>query len=89
MISLLNFMEAYSCYNQIRKNLMNAPKITFMSFDLKNTWATCQMLMYIAFSSYIERNLEVYSDEMVIKTPEDMNHVKDMEETFESIRNLT
>lgn len=77
---LPNFMDAYSGYNQIRMNPLDAPKTTFMThmhnyyyevipFRLKNEGATYQRLMDVVFASQIARNLEVYVDDMVIKTP--------------------
>lgn len=94
---LLNFMDAYSGYNQIQMNLLDAPKMAFMtnrnnyyyevmSFRLKNAGVTYQRLMDMVFASQIWRNLEVYVDYMVIKTPENQKHVKYLEETFASIR---
>lgn len=40
------------------------------------------------FSVQIRRNLKVYVDDMVIKTLEERDHVKDLEETFELIRKI-
>lgn len=37
------------------------------------------------FASQIGRNLEIYVDDMAIKTLEDRNHVGDLEETFKSV----
>ena len=42
----------------------------------------------MVFSSEIGRNLEVYIDDMVIKTLKKNNHIKDLEETFASIRSF-
>lgn len=41
--------------------------------------------MDMVFPSQIGRNLEVYVDDMVIKTPENWKHIKYLEETFASI----
>lgn len=94
---LLSFMDAYFGYNQIQMNPLDAPKMKFMTnrrnfyyevmpFSLKKFGATYQRLMDMVFSSQIGRNLEVYVDGMVIKTSEARDHVKELEETFESIR---
>lgn len=40
----------------------------------------------MVFSPHIGRKLEVYVDDMVVKTPKDQKQVKDLEETFGSIR---
>lgn len=57
-----------------------------MSFGLKNAGATYQRLVDMVFSSQIKGNLEVYVNDMGMNTPKYKDHVKDMEETFESIR---
>lgn len=51
-----------------------------MLFYLKNIGATYQPLIDMVFASNIGRNLEVYVDDMVIKTPEERGHVEDLEE---------
>lgn len=62
--NLLSYMDAYSSYNQIRMNLLDAPKTEFMTnnsnyyyevtpFRLKNIWATYQRLMDMVFASQI------------------------------------
>lgn len=72
-------MESYSGYNQIKMHLINALKTPFMSnhvnyyynvmhFRLKNTNAAYQRLMDVVFSKYIGCNLEVYIDDMIVKT---------------------
>lgn len=87
-------MDAYSGYNQICMSPIDALKTAFMTsrsnyyyevmpFGFKNTDATYQCLMDIVFSYKIGRNLEVYVDCMVIKTPEGLDHMANMEGSFE------
>nr|KYP44258.1 Retrovirus-related Pol polyprotein from transposon 17.6 [Cajanus cajan] len=57
-----------------------------MPFGLKNAGATYQRLMDKVFSEQIGRNLEVYVDDMVIKTKSATNHVRDLEEILQQIR---
>nr|KYP74438.1 Transposon Ty3-I Gag-Pol polyprotein [Cajanus cajan] len=57
-----------------------------MPFGLKNARATYQRLMDKVFANQIGRNLEVYVDDMVIKTKSPENHVRDLEEIFNEIR---
>lgn len=94
---LLNFMDAYPDYNPIQMNSSDAPKTTFMmdsniyyykvmSFGLKNVRATYQRLMDMVFSSQIGRNLEVYVDDMLVKTEEEGRYADDWRETFQSLR---
>ncbi|RDX84446.1 hypothetical protein CR513_34499, partial [Mucuna pruriens] len=75
---VLNFLYAYSGYNQIKIYLLDADKMTFMTdeptyyyqvipFSLKNAWATYQRLMDKVFAKHIGHNLEVYVDDMVVK----------------------
>jgi hypothetical protein len=93
----LSFMDAYSGYNQIKMNAADAPSTTFMKntcnyfynvmpFGLKNAGATYQRLMDRVFSQQIGRNLEVYIDDMVVKTPEEGDHGKDLAEILASVR---
>lgn len=62
---------------------MNEPKKTFMSnhgkyycngipFKLKNPRATYQRVIDVVFSKEIGRNLEVYIDDMIVKTSEEV-----------------
>lgn len=41
--------------------------------------------MDIVFSSQIGRNLEVYMDDMLVKTQEEGRHMDGLKETFESM----
>jgi hypothetical protein len=90
-------MDAYSGYNQIKMNVADAPSTAFMTntcnyfykvmpFGLKNAGATYQRLMDRVFSQQIGKNLEVYIDDMVVKTPEDGNHSDDLAEILASVR---
>jgi hypothetical protein len=57
-----------------------------MPFGLKNAGATYQRLMDRVFSQQIGRNLEVYIDGMVVKTPEEGDHNKDLAEILTFVR---
>ncbi|GJW58579.1 reverse transcriptase domain-containing protein [Tanacetum coccineum] len=54
-----------------------------MPFGLKNAGATYQRLVDKVFSHQIERNLEAYVDDMVIKSTSVKEMLKDIQETFE------
>ncbi|MCI21844.1 gag-pol polyprotein, partial [Trifolium medium] len=93
----LSFMDAYSGYNQIKMNPADAPYMAFMSntcnyfynvmpFGLKNVGATYQRLMDKVFSNQIGKNLEVYIDDMVVKTADDGEHDKDLADILQSVR---
>lgn len=53
-----------------------------MPFRLKNVGATYQRLVNQMFSKQIESNMEVYVDDMLIKSKEKDSHLDDLKETF-------
>jgi len=57
-----------------------------MPFGLKNARATYQRLMHKVFREQIGKNMEVYVDDMIVKSCEVHRHVKDLEEIFAQIR---
>jgi len=93
----LSFMDAYSFDNQIRMDPLDVPNIAFMtnnknfhyevmSFGLQNAGATFQRSMDTIFARQIGRNLEVYIDDLVVKTPENAVHTTDFGEIFQQVR---
>ncbi|GAV85114.1 RVT_1 domain-containing protein, partial [Cephalotus follicularis] len=94
---ILSFLDAYSRYNQIPMYKHDENKTAFitdrgmycykvMPFGLKNAGATYQRLVNKIFEPQIGKNMEVYIDDMLVKTPARSPHVKDLEETFEVLR---
>ncbi|MCH91574.1 gag-pol polyprotein [Trifolium medium] len=76
---------------------LDAPHTTFMSntcnyhykgmpFGLKNAGATYHRLMDRVFAHQIGKNLEVYIDDMVVKTTREDNHHEDLEDILASVR---
>ncbi|XP_021986125.2 uncharacterized protein LOC110882401 [Helianthus annuus] len=61
---------------------------TKMPFGLKNAGATYQRLMDKIFADDIGKHIEVYIDDLVIKSPEEDQKLKDIEKTFNSLRNV-
>ncbi|GKD74287.1 reverse transcriptase domain-containing protein [Tanacetum coccineum] len=61
---------------------------TKMPFGLRNDGATYQRLVDKAFHKQIGRNLEVYVDDLVIKSRTEDEIVKDIEETFKTLREI-
>lgn len=59
-----------------------------MSFGLKNVGSTYQRLMDREFKGQIGRNLEVYMDDLVFKSSEEPSLLKDIEETFNTLRGI-
>ncbi|GJV08540.1 reverse transcriptase domain-containing protein [Tanacetum coccineum] len=59
-----------------------------MPFGLKNAGATYQRLVDKAFQKQIDRNLEVYVDDLVIKSRTEKEVIRDTEETFKTLREI-
>ncbi|GJY84825.1 reverse transcriptase domain-containing protein [Tanacetum coccineum] len=59
-----------------------------MPFGLKNTGATYQQLVDKAFQKQIGQNLEVYVDDLVIKIRTEQEVIRDIEETFKTLREI-
>ena len=94
---LLSFMDAFSGYNQIRMDETDQEKTSFvtsqglfcykvMPFGLKNTGATYQRLVNHMFRPQIGRNVEVYVDDMLVKSVDEGKHLDDLQETFDTVR---
>uniref|UniRef100_A0A2N9GE62 Uncharacterized protein n=1 Tax=Fagus sylvatica TaxID=28930 RepID=A0A2N9GE62_FAGSY len=94
---LLTFMDAFSGYNQIVMDECDQEKTSFitsrglfcykvMPFGLKNAGATYQRLMNRMFHDQIGRNVEVYVDDMLVKSKEEDGHLDDLRETFQTLR---
>nr|GEZ59698.1 reverse transcriptase domain-containing protein [Tanacetum cinerariifolium] len=59
-----------------------------MPFGLKNAGVTYQRLMDKAFESQMGRNIEVYVDDLVVKSHTEAEMVRDIEETFQTLRKI-
>ena len=57
-----------------------------MSFGLKNAGATYQRLMNKMFAHQIGRNVQVYVDNMLVKSLREDEHLSDLQETFDTLR---
>ena len=55
-------------------------------FGLKNAEATYQRLVKKIFSKQIGRNMEVYMDDMLVKSKEELTYLDDLKETFATLR---
>ena len=53
-----------------------------MPFGLKNVGATYQRLVNKMFNKQIGRNMEVYVDDMLVKSKEELAHLDDLKETL-------
>ncbi|XP_013617594.1 PREDICTED: RNA-directed DNA polymerase homolog [Brassica oleracea var. oleracea] len=90
---LLSFMDAFSGYNQIMMNPDDHEKTTFitdrgtycykvMPFGLRNAGATYQRLVNQMFSEQLGKTIEVYIDDMLVKSLHAEDHVSHLEECF-------
>ena len=57
-----------------------------MPFGLKNAGATYQQLVNHMFRPQIGRNVEVYVDDMLVKSLDEERHLDDLQETFNTLR---
>ena len=91
---LLSFMDAYSGYNQILMHPDNQEKTLFvtergifsykvMSFGLKNAGATYQRLVNKMFAAYLGSTMEVYMDDMLVKSLHAGDHIAHLKQAFE------
>ena len=94
--NFLSFFNAYSGYNQIRMHPSDEEKTAFitedanycyqvMPFGLKNAGATYQRLMDKVFRNQIGRNVEVYVDDMVVKSQSIDQHAADLAEVLAQV----
>ncbi|GKB01514.1 reverse transcriptase domain-containing protein, partial [Tanacetum coccineum] len=93
------FLDAYKGYHQIQMAKDDEEKTAFhtsqgvycytkMPFGLKNAGATYQRLVDNAFEGQVGRNLEVYVDDLVIKSHTEDELVRDIVETFRALRQI-
>ena len=57
-----------------------------MPFGLKNVGATYQRLMNKMFTNQIRRNVQVYVNDMLVKSRREDDHLEDLKETFDTLR---
>ena len=57
-----------------------------MPFGLKNAGATYQRLVNQMFNKQIGRNMEVYVNDMLVKSKEELAYLDDLKETFTNLK---
>jgi hypothetical protein len=86
---LLCFLDCYSGYHQ-EKTAFITPFGAYCymtkSFGLKNTSATYQRAIQACFKRQLNKNVEAYVDDVVVKTRNSDTLIADLEETFASLR---
>ena len=94
---LMSFMDAFSGYNQILMHPEDQEKTSFMTsrgiycykvmpFGLKNAGSTYQRLVNMMFADQIGRTMEVYIDDMLVKSLEVEDHISHLQQAFSTIR---
>ena len=93
----MSFLNAFQGYLQIALAVEDQEKTTFitpdanyhytvMSFGLKNARAMYQRMMTRMFRDKIWRTIEVYIDDMVVKSKWEAQHIEDLKGVLEVLR---
>ena len=94
---LLSFMDAFSSYNQISMDPNDQEKTSFITaqgtycywvipFRLKKAGATYQRLVNRMFQKQIGATMEVYIDDMLVKSTTTNLHIAHLSEAFQILR---
>ncbi|XP_019184269.1 PREDICTED: uncharacterized protein LOC109179160 [Ipomoea nil] len=95
--ALLSFMDAFRCYHQVFMHESDEEKTAFitpegvycyrvMPFGLKNAGATYTRMVARLFKGLIGGSMAAYVDDMLVKSKEETNHVKDLTDCFVIMR---
>ena len=90
---ILSFLDTFSRYHHIPMHPPDVEKIAFitphgfycynvMPFNLKNAGATYQRMVTKIFRPLISKSMEVFIDDMLVKSKEHPNHTRHLQETF-------
>ena len=93
----LSFLDAFQGYHQIPMSAVDQEKTTFitprgaycykiMPFGLKNVGATYQRMVTKMFGHIIGKTVEVYIDDMLIKSFREEDHAADLLQVFDILR---
>jgi hypothetical protein len=93
---IISFLDGNAGYNQIFMAEDDASKTAFicpgfiglfewvvMTFGLKNAGATYQRAMNLIFHELLGNTMEVYIDDIVVKSAEFSSHVADLRKAFD------
>ncbi|KAL6176542.1 hypothetical protein ACLB2K_053175 [Fragaria x ananassa] len=94
---MLSFLDAYSGYNQIKMHPADQAHTTFvtdkglycyevMPFGLKNVGATYQRLVNALFEDEIGEAMEVYVDDMLVKSKTKDDHIANLNKVFTKLQ---
>ena len=93
----MSFLDAFQGYHKIPLAVDDQEKIVFvtptgnyhykvMPFGLKKAGSTYQRMMTRMFELQLGKSIEVYIDDMVVKSKVVSEHMKDLEDIFEILR---
>ena len=91
---MLSFLDAFSRYHQIPMHPPDGEKTSFitphglycynvMPFELKNAGVTYQRLVTKMFRPLLDSTMEVYIDDMLVKSKQRPNHVTHLQQAFD------
>ena len=94
---MLSFLDAFSGYHQIPMHPLDAEKTSFitphglycynvMPFGLKNAGATYQRLVTKMFRLLLGSTMEVYINDMLVKSKQCLDHAAHLQQTFDLLR---
>ena len=93
----MSFLDAFQGYHQIPLTLGDQESTTFvtplgnyqykvMPFGLKNAGATYQRMMTRMFEPQLGKNIEIYIDDMVVKSKVESKHINNLGNIFDILR---
>jgi hypothetical protein len=93
----MSFLDAFQGYHQISLSTEDREKTAFITplgvycykvipFGLKNAGATYQRMVTKMFKDQIGKTIEIYIDDMVMKSKSSQSHLEDLTETFRTLR---
>ena len=93
----MSFLDAFQGYHQIPLALPNQEKTAsrtptgnyhycVMPFGLKNVGSTYQRIVIRIFEFQIEKSVEAYIDDMIIKSKQTLEYLNDLENLFSVLR---
>lgn len=94
---MMSFIDGFSGYNQIKMSIEDHEKTAFttpwgtfcykvMPFGLKNVGATYQWAMTALFHDMINKEMEVYVDDMIVKSRHKEDHLRHLRKLFVHLR---
>ena len=93
----MSFLDTFQGYHQISLALDDKEKTTFvtptgnyhykvMPFGLKNMGSTYQRMMTRVFEPQLGKNIEIYIDDLVVKSKLESEQVNDLGNIFKILR---